>query len=117
VRVAERSERVCAAVLSSAAAIDRVSPSHRFCIEFGESLAGALRSGMRLDPRTLAFRMRDRSASSPLAEVPAPAWLGAPGLPLIENSASADGDQILTILWAKHLESSLESARGDAAVP
>ena len=111
IRVAERSDRTCAAVLSTSGGIAWVAPSHRFLSEFGTSLASKLRQGLPLDRRTLASQIMDRSAPYAPAEVPADAWLGSPGQPLLENSAPvAEGGAMLTILWAHCLDGTSSSA-------
>lgn len=102
IRVTERSDHVCAVVASMSATIAWVAPAARFRSAFRTSLAGRLRKGMPLEPRSLACQARDESAPSPAAEVPACAWLDADGPPLLESAAPADDGAILTMLWAKH---------------
>jgi Zn-dependent peptidase ImmA (M78 family) len=104
-RIAERSDRICAAVLSTSAGIAWAAPSRRFLAEFGSTL----HEDLPLDPRTLAWRILDRSAPHAPAEVPADAWLGGPGFPLFESSAPVEG-AILTMLWARRLEDVRASA-------
>lgn len=101
IRIVERSDRTCAAVLSTSAGIAWIATSRRFSSKFGASLASKLRQGLPLDPRTLASQIMDRSAPSAPAEVPADAWLGSPGQLLLENSAPvAEGGAMLTILYS-----------------
>jgi Zn-dependent peptidase ImmA (M78 family) len=103
-RIAERSDRICVAVFSTSAGIASVVPSDRFRAELGASLTSTLREKMLLDPRTLASRISERFAPCAPAEVPAEAWLGAPGLPLLESSAATDAGSIVSLLWARRLE-------------
>jgi len=108
IRITEASERICAAVLSTREGIVWVSPSKRFIAELGESLNLALHESHPLDSRSLAWRILDRAAPCVPAQVPAAAWLGMPGLPLLEESVPV-GHQgaVLTTLWAAPLEAAL----------
>ena len=107
IRIAERSERICAAVLSTAAGIAWVAPSPRFASVFGPSLGSRFWQGRPLDRRTLAWRTIEGGVPHPPAEVPADAWLGISGLPLFENSAPvAEEGATLTFLWARQAEES-----------
>jgi Zn-dependent peptidase ImmA (M78 family) len=108
IRITEASERICAAVLSTREGIAWVSPSRRFIAELGESLNLAFHNGHPLDPRSLAWRVLDRSAPCIAEPVPAEAWLGMPGLPLLEESAPVgQRGAVLTTLWAACLEVAL----------
>jgi Zn-dependent peptidase ImmA (M78 family) len=115
IRIAETSEHICAAVLSTRAGIAWVAPSRRFVAELGGSLAPDLHEARPLDPRSLAWRILDRDKPCEPARVPAEAWLGMPGLPLFEHSAPvALGGGMLTMLWAADLEAALVSSRRQA---
>jgi len=115
IRIAERSERICAAVLSTSAGITWVVPSRRFLGEFGTSQALKLRQGLPVDPRTLAWQILDRAAPHGPAEVVAEAWLGTPGPPLFEQSAPVAQDGgVLTMLCAQQLERALVAASNHA---
>lgn len=115
IRIAETSEHICAAVLSTRAGIAWVAPSQRFGAELGGSFALALHEGRPLDPQSLAWRILDRDQPCDPARVPAEAWLGMPGLPLFEHSAPvALGGAMLTMLWAADLEAALVSSRRHA---
>lgn len=109
-RIAECSDQICAAVHAVAAGIVAVRPSHRFRSMFGGSLATALRQGQPLDPRTLAWRLRDHATPRRAAQVPADAWLRRPGLPLIECSARlAPPAETITMLWAEQWDAGCAS--------
>jgi len=107
IRIAEASERICAAVLSTAGGIVWAAASRRFCAELGDSLSLALHDGHPLDPRSLARRIVDRGAPCAASHVPAEAWLGRSGLPLFEDSAPTGRGTVLTMLWAASLEAAL----------
>jgi hypothetical protein len=114
IRIAEASERICATVLSTAAGIAWVSASRRFRAELGDSFALALHEGHPLDPRSLARRILDLGAPCAPSYVPAEAWLGMPGLPLLEESAPTGGGAVLTMLWAAPLEAALATPSSTA---
>jgi len=107
VRIAESSERICAAVLSSTAGIVWAAVSRSFYSELGHSLVLSLHEGHPLDPRSLAWRILDRGAPCAASLVPAEAWLGMPGLPLLEESTPTGRGTVLTMLWAASLEAAL----------
>jgi len=107
VRIAESSDRICAAVLSNTAGIVWATASRRFYSELGHSLVLSLHDGHPLDPRSLARRILDRGAPCAATLVPAAAWLGMPGLPLFEESTPTGRGTVLTMLWAASLEVAL----------
>jgi hypothetical protein len=107
VRIAESSDRICAAVLSNTAGIVWGAVSRRFYSELGRSLALSLHEGHPLDPRSLARRILDQGAPCAASLVPAEAWLGMPGLPLFEESTPTGRGTVLTMLWAASLEAAL----------
>ena len=114
-RVVERSDRVCAVVLSTSGGITCVMLSDRFTSTFGPSLTSTLREGAPLDPRTLARQIRDGSVPHCSSEIAAQAWLGAPGLPLLESSTALEDGTILTMLWSMRIGDVSASARSEAA--
>jgi hypothetical protein len=92
IRVAERSDRVCAAVLSTSTATTCVGASVRFRAEFGTELSSTLRAGEPLDLRTLTWQVLSRAPPD------------QPGQPLLEDSARAGTDPIRRMLWGRRLE-------------
>jgi Zn-dependent peptidase ImmA (M78 family) len=106
IRIAETSDRICAVVLSDHTGILWVAQSRRFVLAFGKQ--HRLREGQTLDSRTLASRMIDRGSPFEPAFVPAEAWLGDIGLPLLESSTPVGlRGGVLTVLWAGALETAL----------
>jgi len=107
-RIAETSDRLCAAVLSERDGILWVAASRSFTSVFGESLAGRLRQGQPLDGRTLASRILDRGTPCRPSPVPALAWLGTDGRELVEASAPVGPcGGVLTMLWPAAVEAAL----------
>lgn len=125
VRIAETSDRVCAAVLSerepglfgpTRARIRWVAASRAFAAVFGAGLVGRLREGQLLDPGTLASRILERSTPCKPGPVPAEAWLGSEGRSLTEASAPlGPRGGMLTMLWAAELETVVTSAVSSVA--
>jgi hypothetical protein len=115
VRVVERSDRVCAAVLATPAGITSVTLSEPYARAFERPLAWSFHEGAALDLRTAPSQIRD--GSGPCHSTAAQARLGAPRPPLLESSATLDDGTILAMLWARRLEDAPASAHSVATAP
>jgi hypothetical protein len=114
VRIVERSDRVCAAVLTVPAGISSVTASELFARAFECPLTSSLPESAALDPRALASQIREGSVPRRSTAMPTQAWLGVPRPPLLESSVALDDGSILTMLWAPRIEGAMGSTRSVA---
>jgi Zn-dependent peptidase ImmA (M78 family) len=101
IRLAESTDRACAAVLSGPSGLVWVAPSRRFVDVYGNLLI----PGRALDRRSLAWRYFAGGTTTGKPEfVPCAAWLDGPGEPpLLEHSLpGSEPGTLLTMLWAPY---------------
>lgn len=101
IRLAESTDRACAAVLSGPSGIIWVAPSCRFVDVFGDVLV----PGRALDRHSIAWRYFAGGTTTRKPElVPSEAWLDGPSEPpILEHSLpGSEPGTLLTMLWAPY---------------